>query len=167
MLNAGRPSAVLIGSIQVWFEDLTPCTYFSLEVKFVAIGWLHRDKPFATGLVDRTVYDALVEMREHRLDPLTYLGVHYCDLCRSGDKPRGSSNLLVPGDGVLYVAPELIVHYISGHRYAPPDVFCRAVLASPPVRSREYAKAVSQFDAPGMLGVLLRELRRIKPRRTS
>ena len=135
-------------------------------MKLVAVGWLQRGKPFSTGQVDQAVYEYLLEMRRYALPSLMYLGVHRCDLCGSGGAARGNANLFVPGKGSLYVAPELIVHYMNAHSYAPPQEFCRAVLACPPVRSREYTEAVSQFDAIGLLGALLRELRTMKPRNT-
>ena len=47
-------------------------------------------------------------------------------------------NIVVPGRGVTYVAPEAIEHYVGCHRYLPPVEFCEAVLSSPPAGSQEY-----------------------------
>jgi len=76
--------------------------------------------------------------------------------CRRADffdhTPRralGFSNVFVPGEGRLYVAPSLILHYIAEHGYAPPQEFQAAVLACPPMGSAEYLAAVAEF------GVLL------------
>ena len=55
-----------------------------------------------------------------------------------------TSDVFVPGDGFLYVAPTLIVHYVEGHQYAPPDEFVRAVIACPSMRSPEYMTAVEK-----------------------
>jgi hypothetical protein len=126
----------------LWFEDLSPCIYFPLDVKLAAVGWLERGKPFATGEVDRAVYDALIEMRKNPWQPLVCLGLHECGLCRFGGEARGCANLIVPANGIMYVAPELVVHYMNAHGYAPPGEFCRAVLSCPPMRSMEYLKAV-------------------------
>ena len=38
----------------------------------------------------------------------------------------------------MYVAPQLIVHYIDAHDYRPPGVFCAAVEACPPLGSAAY-----------------------------
>jgi hypothetical protein len=48
--------------------------------------------------------------------------------------------LFIPGNGRIYVCPELIVHYMNAHGYAPPAEFCDAVLACPPMRSQQYFK---------------------------
>jgi hypothetical protein len=131
----------LTGDARLWFEDLAPCTYFPGEAKLVAVGWLERGKPYASGNVDRRVYDALVEMQKNPWQPVVSMGTHECELCRF-EGEYGTSNLLVPADGVIYVAPELIVHYMNAHGYVPPDAFCRAVLACPPMRSMQYLKAI-------------------------
>lgn len=57
--------------------------------------------------------------------------------------PMGSENLFVPGHGLLYVAPSLIVHFIAVHGYQPPPAFCAAVLACPPMGSEDYLQAIS------------------------
>ncbi|WP_442813626.1 DUF7919 family protein [Streptomyces sp. NBC_01754] len=31
-------------------------------------------------------------------------------------------------DGTVYSAPDLVIHYITEHRYCPPAEFCRAVV---------------------------------------
>jgi hypothetical protein len=69
------------------------------------------------------------------------MGPHFCDFCRISTV-GGVANLFIPGEGVLYVAPELIVHYVDAHEYAPPIEFQRAVLACPPMRSAAYFKAI-------------------------
>ena len=42
----------------------------------------------------------------------------------------GSAEVWVPGSGEVcaYAAPDLVIHYISVHRYLPPDVFLQAVM---------------------------------------
>jgi hypothetical protein len=42
----------------------------------------------------------------------------------------------------VYVAPELIIHYIEEHRYLPPPAFCGAVVACPPINSAVYFQAL-------------------------
>jgi hypothetical protein len=135
----------------VWFDDLSPCTYFPLDAKLLAVGWLERGKPFNTGESDRAVYDALVEMRKNPWQPLVCRGFHECDLCRFAGEARGCANLIVPANGIIYVAPELIVHYMNAHSYAPPQEFCRPVLSCPPMRSMEYLKALRSCGGSVML----------------
>jgi hypothetical protein len=43
----------------------------------------------------------------------------------------------------IFVAPELILHYIDAHAYQPPMEFSQAVLACPPVPSTAYLEGVS------------------------
>ena len=126
----------------MWFDDLSPCTYFPADAKLLAVGWLERGNPYRTGTVDRRVYDALVEMRKNAWQPFVCAGVHECDLCSYKPDQCGSANMFIPADDTIYVCPELIVHYMNAHEYAPPDAFCRAVLACPPMRSMQYLKAI-------------------------
>lgn len=134
----------------MWFEDLTPCTYFAADTKLVAVGWIERGKPYVTGHMDRGVYDALVEMRKNPWQPFVSMGSHECELCQF-EGEHGSANLFVPANGVIYVSPELIVHYVNTHSYTPPEVFCRAVLACPPMRSMAYLKAIKECGGARML----------------
>lgn len=129
----------------MWFNDLSVCHYFPIKTKLLAVGWLERDKPFTAGTVDRGVYDALREMRKDPWQPFACGGSHECDLCRFDSESLGSANLFIPGDGTIYVSPELIVHYINAHGYRPPEVFCRAVLACPPMRSMQYLRAIEEL----------------------
>lgn len=135
----------------MWFEDLSPCTLFPADVGLVAVGWLERGRPYATGAVDRRVHDALVAMRRDPWQPFVGAGSHGCDLCQFEPEARGSANLFIPADGSIYVCPELIVHYLNAHGYAPPDVFCRAVLACPPMRSMQYLQAINQCGGARLL----------------
>jgi hypothetical protein len=136
---------------RLWFEDLSPCNYFPGEAKLVAVGWLECGKPYSTGTIDRPVYDALAEMRKNPWQPFACAGLHECDLCRFEPEVRGSANLFVPASGTIYVCPDLILHYVNAHGYAPPDVFCRAVRACPPRRSMQYLKAIKECGGARLL----------------
>lgn len=59
--------------------------------------------------------------------------------------------LFIPADKTIYVCPELIVHYMNAHGYAPPDIFCGAVLACPPMRSMQYLKALKDHGGAQLL----------------
>ncbi len=135
----------------MWFEDLSLCTYFPADAMLVAVGWLERGKSFPKGTVDRRLYEALAEMRKNPWQPLVSAGVHECDLCCFEPEVCGSANLFIPAYGTIYVCPEMIVHYMNAHGYAPPDVFCRAVLACPPMRSMPYLKAIKEYGGARLL----------------
>lgn len=133
-----------------WFADLSPCTYFAEGwAHFLrSVGWLERGKPFATGPVDTEVFVRLVEMAKHPLQPMTFMGLHICDLCLYEEEApiiqhASVNNLFIPADGIVFVCPELIAHYMNSHWYRPPDEFCRAVLSCPPVGSMDYLDALS------------------------
>jgi hypothetical protein len=43
----------------------------------------------------------------------------------------GNGEIRVKGlDGITYVAPALVLHYVVRHHYAPPKAFVDAVMAS-------------------------------------
>ena len=67
-------------------------------------------------------------------------GLHNCELCDQqspilidavdglhGSAVLGFGEVLVDGDGEIYAAPTLIVHYIDRHNYLPPDQFLTAL----------------------------------------
>lgn len=127
-----------------WFADLSPCTYFGEEYAsyLQSVGWLERGKPFATGEVAVEVFTRLVEYIKDPWQPLQLMGFHRCDLCLYDGGVASHKNVFIPADGIIFVCPEGIVHYMIAHWYQPPDVFCQAVLACPPMRSMDYLKAL-------------------------
>ncbi|MFD5100528.1 DUF7919 family protein [Streptomyces albidochromogenes] len=133
-----------------YYADLTPYTYDTdsgaptsaptapRAVPHVNVGWLGRVRPYAKGDAPAGLVEALRGMqRTHRAQQTR--GYHFCPWCAArmlgllGARdtcPRGSAEIRVVGDGVVYAAPELITHYVEAHAYAPPAAFVRAVLAS-------------------------------------
>ena len=96
-------------------------------------------------------------------EPGVFIGSAECDFCSFSGGPKsfqlsgqndsvhiGVSNLFVPGDGCLFVAPSLIVHYVDAHGYCPPRVFQEAVMTCPEMRSVDYLKAVLANGPPGI-----------------
>lgn len=57
----------------------------------------------------------------------------------------GAMNLFIPGNGVIYASPSLILHYILEHQYAPPLPFQEAVLNCPPMRSTKYFEEMDEI----------------------
>jgi hypothetical protein len=97
---------------------------------------LARGKPFATGRVDPKVLARLVEFIQDPVQPVMFCGPHWCDLSWHWRKASSHKNVFIPSDGFLYVCPEGIVHYIQAHAYQPPEEFCKAVQACPPMQSK-------------------------------
>ena len=146
------PAGEKLDKPMAWFEDGAPCNYFGRELTpcLRAVGWLAKPKPFTTGPLDQRVYDKLQELREGRqharwiwLLQFMFIGRHECDFCSGPDAAWCSMNLLIPGRGFLFVAPDLILHYMEAHDYRPPPEFCQAVLDCPPVPSTAYLEAIS------------------------
>jgi hypothetical protein len=134
-------------------RDLEPCTVLPVPggVQLLAVGWLSREQPFPTGPTPRDVYDRLCEFCRDPWQPLLTAGVHTCDLCQFEGEAHGAANLFIPAGERLLVAPELIVHYVNAHHYQPPEEFCAAVLACPPMRSPEYRRALAGCHAVSLL----------------
>ncbi len=64
---------------------------------------------------------------------------------KAWSRARGAANLWVPADDVVYVAPELVLHYVTGHKYLPPLEFIDAVMACPEQGSAAYMNRMSRF----------------------
>ena len=126
-----------------WYPDLSSCTYFGVEVAepLKAIGWLEKSQSFPVGRIEPPVFDRLVALSHDPWQRWSFRGWHTCDLCRR-DAKTGISNLFIPGHGVIYVAPEMVTHYIKAHGYLPPQEFCDAVLACPEMKSVEYMETL-------------------------
>ena len=56
-----------------------------------------------------------------------------CELCIEAGRPAVSNgrHLWIPTAEILYLAPAMILHYVSDHGYAPPREFRTAVLECP------------------------------------
>jgi hypothetical protein len=137
------------------FSDGEPCTYFGTDARRLrAVGWLDPKHPFATGAVSAGTLERLVTFVRDPWQPVFFKGWHRCALCPPGDDPFtrftwqqravpiGVANLFIPGDGFLWAAPSMIVHYIADHGYRPPDEFLAAVEACPAMNTPAYLEAI-------------------------
>jgi|ERR1051325_1509693 hypothetical protein len=123
-------------------EDLQPCKYFPLDCEaLIAVAWLGRDSEFAKGPVSQDFFEKLGELCREPWQPVASAGFHSCELCQF-DPPRFYTNVFVPHQGKIFVAPVAVLHYIAVHWYQPPSVFVSAVLACPAMKSMEYKKAI-------------------------
>lgn len=142
-----------------YYKDLSSCDYFEMVYKgpLTAIGWLEPEHDYARREVDLDFFTKLCQLLQCPWNPDTFLGFQGCGFCRfSGGAetllrlPCGTYripgwsrlNLFIPGDGVVYVSPEMIAHYIDAHEYKPPQQFVDAVMDCPPMKSPEYHLAL-------------------------
>lgn len=159
----------------VFIPDLTPLNLqpFRTSSQLLAVGWLEPGCEIPTGPIDNDFAVKLSELFLDPWEPMHAMGRHSCGFCRLSGGPTtfhlensaksaqvavGAANLWLPGEGVLYVAPSLILHYMDAHEYAPPLKFQAAVVACPPMRSMAYLKAILK-NCPENIAARLRNAR--------
>jgi len=123
-----------------------------------SVGYLAQGYDYPQDDVAEEVFDRLVDLviLHIKLHIQHWMGYHTCDLQPCGlNQPeppyhgfviprRCRSDLVVPDNGVLYLAPTLIMHYIRCHHYLPPACFLEAVVKCPEPGSQEYCAAVEK-----------------------
>ena len=125
------------------------------------VGYLSGRHSFTTGMTSEAFFDRLVGLEEHPF--LFSCGYHNCDIggCRRNPRSQepqqptlrykgrilflGDTDIYVPGEEVVYVAPSLILHYIQHHQYQPPLCFVDSVLNCPEPLSEEYSAAITRI----------------------
>jgi hypothetical protein len=113
-----------------------------------AIGWLHPDHPYTKGEVSAEFLARLKEFAVRCGDSAEALyfgafgGFHTCEFC---GRALGIGNFGVPSGDLLFVAPEMVVHYIEQHGYRPPPEFVAAVLRSPLPDTDDYQVITEPF----------------------
>ncbi|HUF04288.1 MAG TPA: hypothetical protein VMM38_08945 [Aridibacter sp.] len=131
-----------------YYKDLSKRCMAASGWHVRAIGWLdeaHRFRKGRTSEEFREKLRAFAEKASISMDTLGwgyYFGLHTCELC---EEYESGLNFGVPAGRLLYVAPEMVSHYVDRHRYRPPKKFINAVLASPLPGSREYSAEVARF----------------------
>lgn len=153
------------------YPDLSPIWRPESEVapRLRAVGWIEPGQDYRLGEVGAEFVGKLVDLLVNPWQPAIAMGRHRCGFCRLTGGPGsfhlpgragesapqiGASNLWLPADGFLFVAPSLILHYMDAHGYSPPDEFQTAVLACPPMRSMDYLKAVVKNGPKELLASL-------------
>jgi hypothetical protein len=132
----------------MYYPDLGTKTQIDDGEHVRAIGWLSADQPFTTGDVPAAFASRLRLLCEQWGAGISQLwwvvaaGDHTCELCGQFES---SGNIGVPAGPLLFVAPEMVSHYVDTHGYRPPDAFVAAVLACPLPGSEEYGQAVAAF----------------------
>jgi hypothetical protein len=131
-----------------YFRDLATETQIVCGAQIRAIGWLSNRHPFPTGDSPEDFVNLLRMICARWSDCINALGwpaaggSHSCELCGTF---CASGNVAVPTNRVLFVAPEMILHYIEQHSYRPPKEFVDAVLSCPVPGSPEYVRAVKPY----------------------
>lgn len=118
-----------------------------------AVGWLSIEHDFPKGPTDPEFRRRLRKFAEQwwasteALGLAIFMGVHECEFCESaGREPAmASGDFGVPCGEILFIAPEMIAHYVEQHDYLPPEDFIAAVMASPLPDHHEYAPLVEKF----------------------
>jgi hypothetical protein len=122
------------------YSDLELCYYHSgafdadeWKVPLLAVGWLDQAFEYPIGFTPPEFAERVAEFvaafRPHY--PSYYFrGMYNCTLCEASKRPGpggiwSQENILVPGDGVVYISPGGITHYITSHDYRPPAGFYR------------------------------------------
>ncbi|MFJ3717214.1 hypothetical protein [Streptomyces sp. NPDC090057] len=131
-----------------YYRDLSPYEYWKTvwppnpptgSEPCLNIGWLGKEEEFPKGDAPPGFIDRLID-RAGTPARLTR-GVHHCEFCDHKSPLRVTSNashktahlgngeiVVKSTSGVTYMAPTLIVHYVTEHGYLPPKAFIEAVL---------------------------------------
>ncbi|GLH75601.1 hypothetical protein SSBR45G_05090 [Bradyrhizobium sp. SSBR45G] len=138
-----------------YFRDFSPYQYGHCDAVPGAqnVGWLALGHAFETGQALEGDLDLL--WAHCKLAICATRGLHSCEFCsdlssagfrvtRNGETLKlGYSEIRVIGpSGQSYAAPSMIYHYISQHRYKPPDVFLAALRTGPRPPSDAYFEAL-------------------------
>ena len=127
-----------------------------------AIGWLEFPFPYRRGRAPPDFLsrlEALAAGAQRHSYGYHCWGFHTCSLCvvtlrKPPAQPWSQYSLWVPGNGVVYVAPGGVPHYVATHRYRPPMEFIEAVMRCPEYGSPAYEAAVTAANG-GVLPPLL------------
>jgi len=122
-----------------YYEDLSQTTMVAAGPHVRAVGWLDNKHDFPTGTVPAEFIRTLRRITDYAYGAV-FFGYHTCDICRNFNAGR---NIFVPARGKLYVAPEMVLHYITAHRYLPPRQFIDAVMDAPIPGTRAYRYRVA------------------------
>jgi hypothetical protein len=133
-----------------YFPDHSPYAYgHGIHPGVVHVGWLDDIHPYPKGTVDPRLIGKLKLLASKPVQ--LYRGKHICELCaaprdlvkttlpkrvvldpncswaRWVHERASNGEIRVSGDGIVFAAPVLIVHYIEAHNYMPPTQFLKAV----------------------------------------
>lgn len=126
-----------------YYPDLHNKSMLGDGERLRTVGWLHPDYAFTQGDISDNMFRAVLEHHvSTAFEPFFFLGWHDCEFC---DASKGYTNLIIPTVDAVYVAPEMIVHYIDEHGYLPPTEFIKAVVDCPAQDSPEYMALMKPY----------------------
>ena len=132
-----------------YFKDFTVCEYFQPcdEWLFrpIAIGWIERGKPYTRGENPPEIFTKLDNLRKESIASLhtTFRGLHCCSICERAEPLECSHvNLFIPHEGMVFLAPGRIDHFMEQHQYAPPESFVLAVMQCPLPGTEAYREKI-------------------------
>jgi hypothetical protein len=133
-----------------YFSDYSPYAYgHESHPGVVHVGWLDNVHPYPKGAVDARLIEKMKLLASTPVE--LYRGKHVCELCaeppdlvkttlpnrvvldpncswaRWVGQRSSNGEIRVSGEGIVFAAPVLIVHYIEAHSYLPPAQFLKAV----------------------------------------
>jgi hypothetical protein len=132
--------------------------YTSDSLSLPNVGWLDRTYAFPQGRTSQAFRDALA--KHIRYSSVQTFGRHQCNLCNKkghnvqiqlgdlGTISLGSCEILVfSANDLVYVAPDLVYHYVNECEYLPPEPFIEAVISSPCLPSDDYIACLTRLSA--------------------
>lgn len=144
----GYASTAFVGKVMSCFHDMGLKSLVAEGEHVRAIGWLHPDQPYTKGVVAPEFLSRLREFANRSGESTEALnfgasgGFHTCEFCGNA---LGIGNFGVLSDDLLFVAPEMVVHYVEKHEYCPPPESVAAVLQSPLPDTEEYQLLTEPF----------------------
>jgi hypothetical protein len=114
------------------------------------VGWLGIGMCFPQGELAKDVVQRLGEFVKRWRIGIKELGwyfprgAHRCEFCTC-TKFYAAGEFAVPSGKLIYLSPEMILHYVQEHGYRPPERYCQALLESPLPGTEEYRAAVKRF----------------------
>jgi|WetSurMetagenome_2_1015567.scaffolds.fasta_scaffold39275_2 hypothetical protein len=123
-----------------FYEDLSDYEFYDMckSEKILNIGWLDSKHEYRSGKVPDEVVAKILQLCSNPMHRTR--GYHLCPFC---SKPSfgievqfenelfklGSAEIMVRGqDKTIYMAPDMIYHYITKHNYLPPGEYIRALI---------------------------------------
>jgi len=121
----------------MYFPDLTPYEYARTrpQATVLNVGWLSAAHAFSSGTADERLVNALQRLVASPVN--LRRGFHLCEFCpnlsmKMYPRPPGTSGngeiRVAARNGVIYVAPVLVLHYVVAHGYLPPQEFIDAAI---------------------------------------
>jgi uncharacterized protein YjaG (DUF416 family) len=140
-----------------YYRDLSDYRYFSefAHPGTKNIGWLAAGHEFERAEPADHVLDRL--WRFCKISVAQSRGIHECEFSSNEDSCKaehhgerrllGTSEIRVfSSEGEIYAAPTLIYHYVSVHKYSPPDEFIRALIEGPAPPDQVYFERLEDLQ---------------------